>query len=148
MARLSDVADALDVAVAKTDVAADRTPRWWAGARALQWILLLGAVVGAGWLAALAGLSYLGLPRPADPRWLSVPVPTWLLLGGLLIGLALAATCRAVGGASARRRARQADARLRSSVAEVADELVVRPVQREVEAYLSCRAGLAAATRH
>jgi GTP-binding protein EngB required for normal cell division len=147
VARLAGVTDALDKAVATVQLADERAPRWWSWVRALQWLLLLGAVLGACWLAALAGISYLGLPPPGDPTWLSLPVPTWLLLGGLLLGFALAATSRAVGRASARRRARRADVRLRSSVADVVDELVLGPIQVEIDAYLTCRRGLAQALK-
>jgi len=145
VARLGDLADALDESVKKTDLAAERTPRWWSGVRVVQWVLLLGAVIGAGWLVALAGISYLGLPQPSNPRWLSVPAPTWLLVGGLALGFAVALISRALGSVAARRRAGRAGARLRSSVADVVDELVVRPVEVEVDAYRACRAGLAAA---
>jgi GTP-binding protein EngB required for normal cell division len=147
VAGLADVTDALDRAVATVQLADDRPPRWWSGVRVLQWLLLLSAVLGAGWLAALAGISYLGLPPPGDPTWLSVPVPTWLLLGGLLLGFAVAAISRAVSRTSARRHARRADVRLRSSVAHVVDELVLGPIQVEIDAYLTCRRGLAQALK-
>ncbi len=143
--RIGDVSDALDAAVARTDVAAERAPRWWSAVRGLQGVLLLCAIVGAVWLAALAGISYLRLPPPGDPDWLSVPAPTWLLIGGVVLGLVVAGASRAIGAYGARRRARRAEARLRSAVAGVVDELVVGPVQAEVEAYRGCRDGLSTA---
>jgi GTP-binding protein EngB required for normal cell division len=145
VARVDEVTDALDAAVSGTDLAAARAPRWWSAVRVLQWLLLVGAVVGAGWLAALAGISHLGVPRPADPRWLSILVPAWMLVGGLVLGFVVAAPCGWAGRFSARRRAKRAAASLRASVGQVVEELVVGPVEAEVAAYRACRDGLALA---
>jgi GTP-binding protein EngB required for normal cell division len=145
--RLPDLADALDRAVSATDLGVSRTPVWWRLVRALQWVLLLAAVAGGLWLAALAGLGYLQVPAPAAPRSHGVAVPTMLLVGGVLAGVLLALLSRAVVGLSARSRGRAAGRRLRSAIGEVADDLVLQPVQVEVEAYRATRAGLTAALR-
>ena len=47
----------------------------------------------------------------------------------------------------ARRRARSADRRLRAAIAEVTEELVIEPIETEIEAYRRARDGLAAALR-
>jgi len=49
---------------------------------------------------------------------------------------------------TARRRARSADRRLRAAIRGVSDELVVKPVEAELEAYADVRAGLAQALKH
>ena len=63
-----------------------------------------------------------------------MPVPTLLLVGGVVLGVLLALVCRVAGLGSPRgRRARAADQRLRAAIAEVAEELVVAPVEAELD---------------
>jgi len=53
-AREGAVLDALDGAVRSADLSSDDRPRWWSAVRALQWVWLLAALTGLGWLAVLA----------------------------------------------------------------------------------------------
>ncbi|MDO8121104.1 GTPase [Isoptericola sp. b490] len=139
-----DLADELDHAVASTPVVAGRTPLWWRAVGALQWLVLVLAIVGVGWLAALAGMGALRLPVPDPPRWGALPVPTALALGGALLGLLLAGVARLAAGVGARRAGGRAAARLHDAVARVADARVVAPVADVVARHQACRA---AATR-
>jgi hypothetical protein len=147
VSRLPDLNDALDQAVTSVDLGVSRTPAWWRLVRVLQWVLLLAAVVGGLWLAALAVLGYLQVSAPSTPRTRGVPLPTLLLVGGVVAGIVLGLLCKALVGLSARRRARVAERRLRAAIGEVTERLVVEPVQGEIEAYRATRAGLAAAVR-
>jgi GTP-binding protein EngB required for normal cell division len=147
MSRLPDLGDALDAAVTSTDLGVSRTPVWWRAVRFLQWLFLLTAVAGGLWLAALAVLGYLQVPAPSTPRYHGFPLPTLLLVGGVLAGLLLALLSKAVVGVSARSRARAAERRLRAAIDEVTDRLVVQPVEAELEACRATRAGLSAALR-
>jgi GTP-binding protein EngB required for normal cell division len=147
VSRLPDLGDALDAAVTSTDLGVSRTPAWWRVVRFLQWLLLLTAVAGGLWLAALAVLGYLQVPAPSTPRYQGFPVPTILLVGGVLAGVLLALLSRMVVGLSARARARAAQRRLRAAIGEVTDRLVVQPVEAELEAYRATRTGLSAALR-
>jgi hypothetical protein len=140
--RLADLQDRLDGAVGTVDLGVARTPLWTRFVRGLQWVLLLAAVVGGLWLAALAVLSYLRLDAPATPETGAVPVPTLLLVGGVVLGVLLALLCRLLVARSARRRAARADRRLRGAVDEVTDELVVQPLVAELEAYRRTTEGL------
>ena len=76
-----------------------------------------------------------------------MPVPTVLLAGGVLAGVLLALLCRGLITLSARSRARRADQRLRAAVTQVADELVVVPVETELSAYAATWEGLRTARR-
>jgi GTP-binding protein EngB required for normal cell division len=140
--RLPELGDRLDRAVGQVDLGVARIPLWTRLVRGIQWVLLAAAVVGALWLGALAVLSYLRLSDPGTPDAGAVPVPTLLLVGGVLLGILLAVLCRVLVGRSARKRARRADRRLRAAVDEVADELVVAPLVAEVEAYRATTEGL------
>jgi hypothetical protein len=79
------------------------------------------------------------------PEVEGVPLPTLLLLGGAAAGLLLALLARLLNGLSARRRQRRARAALRRGVAAVADELVVAPVQAELDARTRLQDALARA---
>jgi hypothetical protein len=148
VARLPDLNDALDKAVSSTDLGVSRTPLWWRAVRVLQWVLMLAALVGGLWLLLLAVLGYLQVPRPSTPdSSFGLPLPTLLLLGGVALGILLGLVCKAVVNLSARSKARSAERRLRAAIAEVTEDLVVVPVQAEVEAYRATRTGLAAALR-
>lgn len=147
VSRLPDLNDALDKAVVGTDLGVSRTPVWWRLVRALQWLLLLTAVGGGLWLAGLAVMGYLQLPAPETPSWQGLPVPTLMLLGGVVVGVALALLSRVFVSVSARSKARTAERRLRSAIEDVTERLVVEPIEAEVEAYRTTRDGLAAATR-
>lgn len=140
----------LDQAVVGTRVEAERRPRWWAVAGAVQWVLLAAAAVGLLWLGAAAAVEYLRLPPLPVPVLtldltgrgggvLELPWPTLLALGGLLAGLVLALLARAVAAWGARRRSARARRRLRRAVTAVADAQVRMPVSEEFSALARCR---------
>jgi GTP-binding protein EngB required for normal cell division len=147
VARLDDVGDALDRAVVSTDLGVSRTPLWWHVVRFAQWLLILSALAGGLWLAGLAVMAYLQLPDPTTPSYRGVPVPTLMLVVGVLSGVLIALLSRVVVRSSARGLARSADRRLRKAISEVTDRLVVTPIDVEVDAYRHTRDGLAAALR-
>ena len=101
--RLGDLPDALDRAIAGTDLGLDRRPLWWRVVGGVQWLVTLAAVVGLGWLVLGYALRALGLPALDNPMVGQVPLPTVLLLGGLLAGLLVAALTRPVVRWAARR---------------------------------------------
>lgn len=143
--RFEDLADRLDRAVTTTDLGVSGTPLWCRGVRVLQWVLLALALAGALWLAVLAGTAYLRTPEPPTPDYRGLPVPTLLLVLGVAAGIVLALVSRLLIAAGARSRARRAGRRLRVAVAEVAEELVVTPVQAELTAHRVTTEGLRAA---
>jgi hypothetical protein len=62
------------------------------------------------------------------PRVEGLPLPTLLLVGGLLAGALLAVVARPIVGLRARRRGRAADRRLRIAVDAVAEEHLLAPM--------------------
>jgi hypothetical protein len=147
VSRLQDLNDGLDRAVSGTELGVSRTPLWWRAVRVLQWTLILVALAGGLWLAGLAVFGYLQMPTPDTPDYRGFPVPTLMLLGGVAVGIVLALLCRILTGLSARAKARSADRRLRSAIAEVTEELVIIPIEAEVDAYRATRDGLATALK-
>lgn len=134
--------DRLDRAVTGTDLHVSR-PRWWRAAAFLQRLFAAATIVGMLWLLALAVLGYLHIDEvvPLPELW-DAPIPTWLLLGGIAAGIALALVFRVVNDVSARRRARSAARALRRQIEEVANELVLGPVETELENYAQLRSAI------
>jgi GTP-binding protein EngB required for normal cell division len=139
--RAGDLPDALDRAIAKTDLG-DRTPFWWRVIGGLQWLLVLAAAGGLGWLIVGYLLRLLDLPELKYPKIGAVPLPTLLLLGGLLLGLLLWLLLKPLVDWGARRARRRAEQRLRASITEVAREYVVAPVREVLNAYAQAREAL------
>ena len=111
----------------------------------MQWVLLVVAGAGLVWLLLLAGMGLLKLPQPETPMRWGIPVPTLLLVGGVLAGLLVAVLGRLVGGLAGRRRAAQVRRRLSQSVVAAVEEHVIGPVAREMDALARCRAAAARA---
>jgi hypothetical protein len=141
--RSDDLPDALDRAVATTDLGLERKPVWWRLVGLLQVLLAVVALVGGLWLAALYVLTVLRLPEPGTPEIGDLPLPTALLLGGLLAGLLVALLARVPARVGGRRRRVAVESRLRTAVVDVADELVLAPVAAELAAYGGLREAVA-----
>ena len=142
LSRHDDLADGLDRALGGTDLGASRIPVWAGLVRVLQWLLLLAAVGGAAWLGALFATRYLTFEMPDTPDVAGYPLPLLMLVGGVGLGIVFALFCRVLVKVTARRRARTAERRLRSAISEVADELVVKPVQDVLAGYETTRKGI------
>ena len=147
VSRLDDLGDHLDKALAGTELGAEKIPAWAGFVRVVQWLLIVTAVAGALWLGALAVMAYLQMPEPVTPAWRGFPIPTLMLIGGVALGIALALLCRGLVALTARSRARQADRRLRGAISEVSAEVIVAPIQAELDAYERTRHGLATALK-
>ncbi|MDR6988781.1 GTP-binding protein EngB required for normal cell division [Paenarthrobacter nitroguajacolicus] len=124
--------DALDQAIAGTDLKATKRPLWWVLFNALQWLALLLALGGLGWLGVLAVLGYFQMPVPEVPRTEGWPWPTLMVAAGVVLGIVLAIAGRILGGWAARARASGAAKRLRAAVAAVAEQSIVEPVDVEI----------------
>ncbi len=108
--------------------AARATPRWWSVFAWLQRIAALVAIVGAIWLLVLVlGESFFRLDTdPLTPMindWL--PLPTLLLLGGLVVGLLLALIAKVPLSVGAKRRGAAVRKELHRHVEVVADDHVL-----------------------
>jgi len=139
---LDDLPDALDVAVARTDLRLERRPRWWLIFGVLQWVAALAVVAGLLWLLVRYVMFALALPEIPMPDVGRVPLPTFLLGCGLLVGLLLALLVRPLVRFAARRKGRRARARLRTAVAAVAESHVLSPVRAVLADYATARSTL------
>lgn len=125
--------DRIDQAIASSVRGHDRTPRWWHAVNTLQLALAVAVIIGAVWLALLAFGAYLRLPDVPTPEVRGIPVPTGLLIGGVALGLLLALVARRLALVGAARRRRAVRLRAEAAVGEVAGELVVEPLQAELD---------------
>ncbi|GGC98092.1 hypothetical protein GCM10011512_26290 [Tersicoccus solisilvae] len=128
--RQEELPDALDRAIAGTDLGAGRTAWWWPLVSVVQWLALAAALVGVAWLLVLAALAWFQLPVPPTPRVEGWPVPTLLILGGVLIGVLLGGLLSVVNGLAAAARTRRSRRRLRAAVDDVAQRLIAAPAER------------------
>ena len=148
VSRLDDLNDALDRAVVGTDLGVSRTPIWWRLSKLLQVLLAVCALAGALWLGVIAVLGYLQIPLMFDtPEQYDLPLPTLLLIVGVVGGIALGIIGRVINGLVARSKARSAERRLRQAIGGVTDELVLAPIDAELAAYAEVRRALQTALR-
>jgi hypothetical protein len=136
----------LDRIVVTTPLRAN-PPMWWPLMGWLQWVLGLFAVVGLAWLVVLAVVGWLQLPPIDTPKVGPFPVPTLLLLAGLLLGLLGAWVARVLGRVGARHRRAVVGKRLRSAIAEVATDQLVVPVRSVLDRHRVTRERLEAARK-
>jgi GTP-binding protein EngB required for normal cell division len=140
--RTDDLPDALDVAIARTDLGVGRRPVWWRLVGGVQWLAALGALAGLLWLAVRYAFFALGLPELPGPHVGRVPLATVLLLGGLLAGVLTSIVVRPVIRFGGRRARARVETRLRAAVKEVGLALVVAPVREVLHSYADARSAL------
>ena len=133
--------DALDQAVVGTSLRA-RNPLWWIVFLVLQGILAAAAAAGLIWLIVLMVLGWLQQPVVDVPAVGPLSYPFLLLIGGLLIGFLISLLARALGRLGGRRRKVLVAARLRDSVAQVARDRLVAPVQEVLDRHRLTRENL------
>ena len=139
--------DALDQAVARTELDAELRPWWWSVASVVQWVFLAILAVGLGWLAVLAILAFIQLPITATPNGDGFPIPTLMVVAGLGFGIVFALVARVVSFVEADRSARRAARRLRAQIAAVAGAAVIDPVEAQRRLLDECRAAAVIAGR-
>jgi GTP-binding protein EngB required for normal cell division len=140
------LSDSLDRAVIGTSLRA-RRPVWWFVVNILQWVLGLVALAGLVWYVVLWVFALLQLPRPETPAVGILPLPLVMLMLGVLLGVGLGILSRWWARVGARHRRTVVGKRLTESVAAVADEHILIPVDevllrhRETREHLEAAAG-------
>lgn len=132
IAHRDTLADELDQAVATTDLAMDRGQGWWKAVTVLQWLVFVVAVAGGVWLLIDVALAYMQLPQLPAVLIGRLPLPTAMLIGGALAGVLIGLLARIGVEVGARAKAARAERVLVRSVTEVADRLVIAPVNQEL----------------
>ena len=135
---VDDLPDQLDRAVARTELPA-QPGKGWGIFTFFQWIGLLAALVGVLWYLVIAFLPGVIAPimEPRIPEVEGWPVPTLLILTGLLIGLVLGLFTGVFGwaiGAGIKNRTKRA---IRNEVVEISEDTVVAPLMEIRNRYIS-----------
>ena len=138
VSKIGDLNDRIDATLGGIDLGASRLPVWVGLVRVLQWLLIVAALGGAVWTVAAAVSG--GLDSVSKVAGIALPLA--ILIAAVVVGIVLALVCRVLVARTAKARAASADAKLRSAVSEVSEELVVAPVQAELSAYSRFREGL------
>ena len=135
LSREAELPELLERDMVRIDYGLGRTRAPWVIFNALQWIALLSALVGVGWLTLISGLAYLQiqLPPAPTPEGSPVPLPTLLLLLGVLLGIASAGVGRLLTAMGSRYYARKLRGRLQTGVEKAVQSCVVAPVQQEAK---------------
>ena len=140
----NDLGDALDKAIVGTSLR-ERDPFWWTAFGFVQWVLVMTAAIGLSWLTVVTVLDWLRLPAVDTPGLGPVPYPYLLFVGGLFIGFLVSVLTRALGRVGGKRRKVLVADRLHESVAQVARDRLVGPVQEILDRHRQAREQLEAA---
>ncbi|MBF1657326.1 MAG: 50S ribosome-binding GTPase [Rothia mucilaginosa] len=135
LSREAELPELLERDMVRIDYGLGRTRAPWVIFNALQWIALLSALVGVGWLTLISGMAYLQiqLPPAPTPEGSPVPLPTLLLLLGILLGIASAGVGRLLTAMGSRYYARKLRGRLQTGMEKAVQSCVVAPVQQEAK---------------
>ena len=144
LSREAELPELLERDMVRIDYGLGRTRAPWVIFNALQWIALLSALAGVGWLTLISGMAYLQiqLPPAPTPEGSPVPLPTLLLLLGVLLGIASAGVSRLLTAMGSRYYARKLRGRLQTGVEKAVQSCVVAPVQQEAKRLTSYRKAL------
>ena len=135
LSREAELPELLERDMVRIDYGLGRTRAPWVIFNALQWIALLSALAGVAWLTLISGMAYLQiqLPPAPTPEGSPVPLPTLLLLLGVLLGIASAGVGRLLTAMGSRYYARKLRGRLQTGVEKAVQTCVVAPVQQEAK---------------
>ena len=135
LSREAELPELLERDMVRIDYGLGRTRAPWVIFNALQWIALLSALAGVGWLTLISGMAYLQiqLPPAPTPEGSPVPLPTLLLLLGILLGIASAGVGRLLTAMGSRYYARKLRGRLQTGMEKAVQSCVVAPVQQEAK---------------
>lgn len=144
LSREAELPELLERDIVRIDYGLGRTRAPWIIFNTLQWIALLSALVGVGWLTLISGMAYLQiqLPPAPTPEGSPVPLPTLLLLLGILLGIASAGVGRLLTAMGSRYYARKLRGRLQTGVEKAVQSCVVAPVQLEAKRLTAYRKAL------
>lgn len=144
LSREAELPELLERDMMRIDYGLGRTRAPWVVFNALQWIALLSALVGVAWLTLISGMAYLQiqLPPAPTPEGSPVPLPTLLLLLGVLLGIASAGVGRLLTAMGSRYYARKLRGRLQTGMEKAVQSCVVAPVQQEAKRLAAYRKAL------
>ncbi len=146
----NELPQGLERAVASTDYRAQKKQWWWVLLNVLQWLSILMVLGGLLWLTALAGAQYFQIMLP-DPPYIEgfpLPVPTLLVLTGVLCGIVTAVLGRLFAAAGRRIYERKITRQIQKNIEGISESYVVSPVREEIQRHSTYTELLEAARLH
>ena len=140
--RSDDIVISLDRAIVRADVDVAGSAVLWRIVNVLQWLALVVLVGGLGWWGLEVLADNTSTTLRAAPEVAGYELPVVLAVGGLAVGIGLAAIFRIVGWVTGRIRARKAERAFTAAIEEVADSRVINPVETELAAYAQFRTNI------
>lgn len=131
----------LERAISLTDFKAQKKQWWWSVLNVVQWLCLVTMVAGLVWLTALAVAAYfqIVLPDPPTVQGFPLPVPTLLVITGLLAGILVALFGKLIALAGHRIYTRRIAAGIERNITDVAESYVVAPTTDEIRRHSTFR---------
>lgn len=139
--------DAVDHLIARAPITVEKEPGWWRWASHAQWIAWLVTAASALWLTAVWALKEFLLIVVDLPLWRGIPIPSFLLLGGVLATVLIAGTSALASRAGARRAKRRALNAIRKRLAEEIHHEATEPLEAEDDRQRRIVAALERASR-
>ena len=136
--RTEEIPAALGAAIAQSLPKENSVAPWWRAVAAWQGLLLGAAAVGVVWLLAIIVLGAFGAAPHAALLLRDVGLLPWVALmvaAILLLGWLTANGCMAVVIREADQEREQAQQRMRTAIADVAQRFVLAPVERELSEF-------------
>jgi hypothetical protein len=136
--RTEEIPAALGAAIARSLPEENSVAPWWRAVAAWQGLLLGAAAVGVVWLLAIVVLGAFGAAPHAALLLRDVTLLPWVALMAaaiLLLGWLTANGCMAVVIREADQEREQAQQRMRTAIAEVAQRFVLAPVEQELSEF-------------
>jgi hypothetical protein len=136
--RTEEIPAALGAAIAQSLPQENNVAPWWRAVAAWQGLLLGTAAVGVVWLLGIIILGAFGGAPHATLLLRDVSLLPWIALmvaAILLLGWLTANGCMAVVIREADQEREQAQQRMRGAIADVAQRLVLTPVERELSEF-------------
>lgn len=139
---MSAVLASCDQAIAGVDVESQRRPHWWALLNALQWFSFGVGMAGALWLLGLWIADAVRWPTGEIPTWGVLPVPTVLLMAGVVSGIVWSILSRLGVAHGARFVSRRVAATLERDIARLLDQKFFAKIDSQISLYRTCRGTL------
>lgn len=136
--RTEEVPGALGAAISRSLPKENSVAPWWRAVAAWQGLLLGAAAMGVVWMLAIIILGAFGAAPHATLLLRDVSLLPWVALmvaAILLLGWLTANGCMAVVIREADQEREQAQQRMRSAIADVAQRYVLTPVERELSEF-------------
>lgn len=124
----------LEKALSSVDFHWGKKRWWWPVMNIIQWLALLCAIVGLGWLLSYTVAGFFQIQLPAAPmiQGLPLPVPTGLLILGVLLAVFLAITSRLLNSVGRKGYEKRMKKALIAKIHDALTPLVVEPTTNEI----------------